>query len=280
MKVIKLQKENLTIDKTQKELIVLVYDLREEINPKLYIRLEKDVKASIVEVFINGIEDETYEIEREITLLENSSLVYVKYQDASALESLRMNYTYDLKKSSKLEQTNFELGNVNNTNTYETKLENENVLYNISGLVKLDSKVHSSSSFETTHIAQSCTSDIKYKHSLDDWGKATFNALSIVEQTANFSKVFQNTDTILLSDDAGIFAQPHLQINIDELEASHGATTGTLNEEQSLYLQSRGIKKELATEILLKAFENEIFDSISDKKIIDFLKEFKRGNYV
>lgn len=280
MKVIKLQKENLTIDKTQKELIVLVYDLREEINPKLYIRLEKDVKASIVEVFINGIEDETYEIEREITLLENSSLVYVKYQDASALESLRMNYTYDLKESSKLEQTNFELGNVNNTNTYETKLENENVLYNISGLVKLDSKVHSSSSFETTHIAQSCTSDIKYKHSLDDWGKATFNALSIVEQTANFSKVFQNTDTILLSDDAGIFAQPHLQINIDELEASHGATTGTLNEEQLLYLQSRGIKKELATEILLKAFENEIFDSISDKKIIDFLKEFKRGNYV
>lgn len=280
MKVIKLQKENLTIDKTQKELIVLVYDLKEEINPKLYIRLEKDVKASIVEVFINGIEDETYEIEREITLLENSSLVYVKYQDASALESLRMNYTYDLKKSSKLEQTNFELGNVNNTNTYETKLENENVLYNISGLVKLDSKVHSSSSFETTHIAQSCTSDIKYKHSLDDWGKATFNALSIVEQTANFSKVFQNTDTILLSDDAGIFAQPHLQINIDELEASHGATTGTLNEEQLLYLQSRGIKKELATEILLKAFENEIFDSISDKKIIDFLKELKRGNYV
>ena len=280
MKVIKLQNENLIIDKTQKELIVLVYDLKQQINPKLNIRLEKDVRASIIELFINGIEGENHEIKRDITLLENSSLVYVKYQDVSALESLKMNYNYDLKKSAKLEQTNFELGNIDNTNIYETKLENEEISYNISGLVKLNSKAHSSSSFETTHIAQSCTSDIKYKHTLDDWGKATFNALSKVENKANFSKVFQNTDTILLSDDAGIFAQPHLQIDIDELEASHGATTGTLDEEQLLYLQSRGISKELGETLLLKAFENEIYDNISDKKIIDFLDEFKRGNYV
>ena len=74
-----------------------------------------------------------------------------------------------------------------------------------------------------------------------------------------FQKAFQNCNTILLSDDATIFAQPHLEIYIDELEASHGTTTGTLNKEQLLYLQSRGISKDKAYDmLLLKAFESSI----------------------
>ncbi len=50
----------------------------------------------------------------------------------------------------------------------------------------------------------------------------------------------------MLSDDAVIFARPHLEICIDELEASHGATTGSLNKEQLLYLQARGIEEKKA----------------------------------
>ena len=94
------------------------------------------------------------------------------------------------------------------------------------------------------------------------------------------SKAFQNCNTILLSDDATIFAQPHLEILIDELEASHGTTTGTLNKEQLLYLQSRGISKNEAYEMLLSAFENKIVDNIKDEIIKEFIKTYKREKYV
>ncbi|MDN5105334.1 SufD family Fe-S cluster assembly protein, partial [Aliarcobacter butzleri] len=89
-----------------------------------------------------------------------------------------------------------------------------------------------------------------------------------------------NCNTILLSDDATIFAQPHLEIYIDELEASHGTTTGTLNEEQLLYLQSRGIRKEKAYDMLLNAFESSIKDNIKDEKIKEFIENYKKEKYV
>ena len=77
-----------------------------------------------------------------------------------------------------------------------------------------------------------------------------------------------------------IFAQPHLEINIDELEASHGATTGTLDKEQLLYLESRGIPKELAYDILLKAFEEKIANNIKDEIIKEFIETYERSKYV
>ena len=61
---------------------------------------------------------------------------------------------------------------------------------------------------------------------------------------------------------------------------SHGTTTGTLNKEQLLYLQSRGISKEESYEMLLSAFENKIVDNIKDELIKEFIKNYKRDKYV
>ena len=128
--------------------------------------------------------------------------------------------------------------------------------------------------------AKNSLSNINYKHSLKDSSKAVLKAKSIVNETAIGTKAFQNTNTILLSDDAVIFAQPHLEIYIDELEASHGATTGTLDKEQLLYLEARGIPKKLAYDMLLKAFEEKIAHNIKDEIIKEFIKTYKREKYV
>ena len=74
--------------------------------------------------------------------------------------------------------------------------------------------------------------------------------------------------------------QPHLEILIDELKASHGATTGSLDEEALLYLQARGINKKLAYDILLRAYEKEIYDNIKNKELKKFAKKYKRDDYV
>jgi hypothetical protein len=74
--------------------------------------------------------------------------------------------------------------------------------------------------------------------------------------------------------------KPHLEIYIDELQASHGTTTGSLDKEQLLYLQSRGISKDKAYEMLLSAFENKIVDNIKDEIIKEFVQNYKRDKYV
>lgn len=280
MKLINLENNELIIDKDTIEPITIIYNLDNEIKNSLKIQIKENIKASIIEVYLNGKKDINYDLKKDFIVEKDAKLESLKYQDINENASLNLDYTIDLKENATINMTNFELGNGTNENYYNTNLNSENSSLIIHGLVKLFDKTKSNSTFNTIHNAKNTFSDVSYKHSLHDSSKAIFDAKSIVNENANFSKVLQNTKTILLSDDAVIFARPHLEISIDELEASHGATTGSLDKEQLLYLQARGIPKDMAYEMLLKAFENEVYDNIQDPKIKDFVENFKRSEYV
>lgn len=55
------------------------------------------------------------------------------------------------------------------------------------------------------------------------------------------------------------------------MKCSHGATTGQLDQEQIFYLQARGIKKELAERMIIKAFAKEVCDLVSFEPIRRYL---------
>lgn len=59
---------------------------------------------------------------------------------------------------------------------------------------------------------------------------------------------------LLLSNDAEIDAKPELEIYADEVSCAHGATIGQLDEEQLLYLQTRGIDRAQAIALLTEGF--------------------------
>ena len=273
----------ITINKNIAEPIFLIHKIKEDetlFTNSLKIKVAKDVKAQIVEVFVNTSTNSAYSVNRTFELDENSSLEYVKIQDINTSNSFVFNSYIKQETSSTLDFTNFEYGNGFIINSFINNINNENITYNLNGLVKLSDDTTCSNLIKTIHNAKSSLSNINYKHSLKDSSKAVFKAKSIVNETALFTKAFQNTNTILLSDDATIIAQPHLEIFIDELEASHGATTGTLDKDQLLYLESRGINKDLAYDMLLKAFEEKIAHNIKDTIIKEFIETYKRDKYV
>lgn len=273
----------ITINKNIAEPIFLIHKLKENetfYTNSLKIKVAKDIKASVVEVFVNSCENSFYGVNRKLELEENSSLEYVKIQDINASNSMIFSLAVEQKDSSNLEISNFEYGNGFIINSFENIINAQNSNYELNSLVKLFDDSNTSNLIKTIHNEKSSISNINYKHTLKDSSKAVFKAKSIVNETALFSKAFQNCNTILLSDDATIFAQPHLEIFIDELEASHGTTTGSLDKEQLLYLQSRGISKDKAYEMLLSAFENKIVDNIKDEIIKEFVQNYKRDKYV
>ncbi len=275
MKLINLKNEELLIDKDTIEPLVISYDLKKEGHNKIRIKLKKGVKASIIEIFSGG--NSIGEYERDLVIEDGAKLEYLKYQTLEKKSVVDFNYKINLGNESKINMFNLEFGEGSTKSTYETPLDNENATFNVNGLVKIYNDSDSKSIFRTIHNVPNALSDIAYKHLLNDKVKATFDAKSIVNEKALNSKVYQNSETLLLSEDAVIFAQPHLEINIDELEASHGATTGSLDEEQLFYLQARGISKEEAKQMLLKAVENKIYDKIEDIKIKEFIKNQKKA---
>ncbi len=116
------------------------------------------------------------------------------------------------------------------------------------------------------HKGENSTSKQEAKNILDGHTRGIFDALIRVEETAKFTKAEQNSKAILLQEKAYMVAKPQLEIYIDELEASHGATTGQLNEKQLFYLQSRGISYVEARKILVIAFANTLIETIKDSR--------------
>ncbi len=273
----------LTIDSNIPEPICLIYKLDEDdtfFTNSIKIEVKKDIKASLIEVFTNSSNNSAFSVNREFDIEENADFEYAKIQHINESNSLIYNSVVKQKDNSKSKFTNFEFGDGLIINSYENSINNQNIYYNLNGLVKSVNSANTTNLISTIHNNESSTSDINYKHSLKDETKAVFKAKSVVNKQALYSKAYQNSNTILLSDEATIFAQPHLEILIDELDASHGATTGTLNKDELLYLQSRGIPKKKAYDMLLKAFESQIYDSIDDELIKEFIDDYKREKYV
>jgi Fe-S cluster assembly protein SufD len=58
-----------------------------------------------------------------------------------------------------------------------------------------------------------------------------------------------------------------LEIYADDVKCSHGCTVGRLDEEGLFYLQSRGIREEIAKSLLLHGFAMDILEKIKPEPI-------------
>jgi Fe-S cluster assembly protein SufD len=57
-------------------------------------------------------------------------------------------------------------------------------------------------------------------------------------------------------------AKPELEIYADDVKCAHGSTVGQLDEVALAYLRSRGIPRDTARALLLRAFATEILDRV------------------
>ena len=61
-----------------------------------------------------------------------------------------------------------------------------------------------------------------------------------------------------------MITEPQLEIYADDVKASHGATTGQLDESALFYMQQRCIDRETASKLLLQAFFDEVVSTLTD----------------
>ncbi|MDC0932329.1 SufD family Fe-S cluster assembly protein [Arcobacteraceae bacterium] len=211
--------------------------------------------------------DSESSFQRELKVNDNATLNYIKIGKSKTSSNIK--YTNSIGENATLNISYFDVES--SINSVETKLKSKSSSLNINGLIDLQDNAKVQYDIVTNHQNESL-SDIKFKNLLDGKSSAKLRMFSIVEETASFSKAFQNSQTILLSDDSFIAVTPHLEILIDELEASHGATCGDLDQDSIYYLKSRGIKEEDAKVILLNALRNEVYESFENDELSEIIK--------
>lgn len=104
------------------------------------------------------------------------------------------------------------------------------------------------------------------KFVLNDQTKGSFRGELKILPNAQQTEAYQTNRNILLSRQADMLTEPQLEIYADDVKASHGATTGQLDESALFYMQQRCISRDTATKLLLEAFLSEVISTLSDEQ--------------
>jgi Fe-S cluster assembly protein SufD len=97
--------------------------------------------------------------------------------------------------------------------------------------------------------------------------RGVFNGKAVIRAGADGSRARQSNANLLLSREAEMDTKPELEIYADEVEASHGATVGQLDETAVFYLRSRGLSQATARRMLTTAFCRAVADRLDDREL-------------
>ncbi len=147
-------------------------------------------------------------------------------------------------------------------NNLNAKLNGEHIEAHFYGLYTEKQNEHVDNHTFINHAKPNCFTNEVYKGILTDNSKAVFSGKILVEKDSQKTNAYQSNKTILLSDNARIDTKPQLEIYADDVRCTHGATVGQLDKDSLFYIISRGIPKEIAQSMLIRAFLAEVIDAI------------------
>ena len=140
-------------------------------------------------------------------------------------------------------------------------------VYSLNDNQKLNTKLRAVHNVPET----SCLIDIKGAL-FDKSYSYHFGEIYIGKQAFN-TESYLSDHTLMLSEDVRTVSLPNLQIYNNNVKASHGASIGSVDSQKMYYLQSRGIEKNDAINILVSGFFESIFNDITDQNMANVLRE-------
>lgn len=121
-------------------------------------------------------------------------------------------------------------------------------------------------SVEVLHRVGGCTSRQLFNGIVAGSAKSAFDGRITVAPDAQGSKAFQENHNLLLSALAWADTRPQLEIYADDVECSHGATVGKLNEDELFYMRSRGIPESEARVLQMISFLAPVLASVPEEQ--------------
>jgi len=117
------------------------------------------------------------------------------------------------------------------------------------------------------HNAPLTTSNLFIKGVFKDRSKFLYKGLIRIEKKGQTSHAYQKNQNLVLSKDAFIESKPYLEILANDVFCTHGSTTGKINEDELYYLQTRGVAKEQAKDLIVTGFINDIIDRLGNNTL-------------
>ena len=168
---------------------------------------------------------------------------------------------------SRFTYSGFDLGGGLARHEIQTVLRGSGAHADIRGAFVLDGRRHVDNHVSVDHAAPGCSSEQFFRGVLGGRSRGVFNGKALIRAGADESAVHQSNANLLLSPLAEMDTKPELEIYADEVEASHGATVGQLDEAAVFYLRTRGLDEAQARRMLTAAFCHAVTDRLDNREL-------------
>jgi Fe-S cluster assembly protein SufD len=147
-------------------------------------------------------------------------------------------------------------------NDIGSRLDGPGASCHLYGFYLVDGEQHVDNHTWLDHAMPNCPSWEMYKGLLAGRSRAVFNGRIIVRRDAQKTDAKQSNKNLILGDEAIVSTRPQLEIFANDVKCTHGATIGRLDDESLFYLRTRGIGKDEARNVLIRAFADDVLDKI------------------
>jgi len=130
------------------------------------------------------------------------------------------------------------------------------------------------------HEAPATQGRVTVRGILRDSAQARIRGLIKIKKGAPQSRDFLEERTLLLGKNSRVEAVPELEIEEEDVTASHAASSGVVSEEDLFYLRSRGISRKRALDLIVEGFLAQAvfgleFEGREGKQVVSKLEKVK-----
>lgn len=229
----------------------------------MYITLELSENASL-NLFEKVITSSSNFFNHTLNVILNkdAKIVHIHQQEAQDSSDVINTYNYTQNENASAKIYSYQNGASLCVALWNINLAGENADVDFTTLQLPTKKQKLNTLVNITHNAPNTTSNQLIKQIINDEAKGLVDAKVVAGCNAPGTKANQLCNSLLLSEKANAqaYVKPQLEIFIDDLEASHGATVGSLKDEELYYLMSRGINEDNARLMLVDAFKKDAYE--------------------
>jgi Fe-S cluster assembly protein SufD len=220
------------------------------------IVIEDGAQAEVWEQYLSAdaAQDSVFNTVVELVVGENANLRFVCGQALSERSWAFGTQRAEVARDGALDWVALGFGSARGKVRMETKLAGPGADGKVTGAYASHGRQHVD--FDTTqeHAAPHTTSDLAFRGVLQGRSEAVWRGNIIVDPGAQQTDAFQESRNLLLSKKAHADAIPGLEIQANDVRCTHAAAIAQIDPEQLFYLQSRGLREEVAKRLVIEGF--------------------------
>lgn len=224
------------------------------VHPATHIEVAAGARATVIESWVGTAGPVLVNGATSIEVADRANLTYYRVQ-ADHPESVHLGATtVTVGESASFTSALVSTGADVARTALDVTLAGDHAVATLDGLYAPVGDQHHDNVITVQHSASKGRSHQRFRGIIDDRARGSFTGQIIVDADTAGTDAEQSNHSLLLTSRAESDTRPWLEIHADDVQCSHGATVGRLDDAALFYLRSRGIPTDKAREMLIDAF--------------------------